>query len=148
MSTIADRLMNDIKTAMKAGEKETLVALRSLHAKIKDATVNVGKEITDGDVLTVIGKAIKQGLDSATQFRQAGREELAAKEDREIAIYRAYQPEPLDEATLIALIDKAIAETGATSKKEMGKVMALLMPETKGRADGAQVSRLVGERLP
>ncbi len=147
MSDIVERLTTDIKTAMKAGEKETLVALRSLHAKIKDATVNAGKEMTDDEALTVIARAIKQGTDAAEQFRAGGREELAAKEEREIALFKSYPPRQLDEAELVALIDAAIQESGATTKKEMGQVMGLLMPNVKGRTDGGLVSRLVGQRL-
>lgn len=147
MSAIVEKLISDIKTAMKAGEKEALVALRSLHAKIKDATVNAGREMTDDEALTVIAKVIKQGADAAEQFRAGGREELAAKEEREIALFKSYQPRQLDETELVALIDTAIQQSGATTKKEMGKVMALLMPAIKGRADGGLVSRLVGQRL-
>jgi len=147
MTTIADRLMNDIKTAMKAGEKERLVTLRSLHAQIKDATVNAGKEMTDDAIVPVIARQLKQRADAAQQFRQAGREELAGNEEREMAILRAYQPEQLSEAEVEALVDEAIAATGAATKKEMGKVMSALMPRVKGRADGAMVNRIVGGKL-
>lgn len=147
MTTLAERLMDDIKTAMKAGEKETLLTLRSLHAQIKDATVNAGKDMTDDAVIAVIAKSIKQRVDAAAQFRAASRDDLADKEDREIAILQAYQPKQLTEAELIPLIEAAITQSGAATKKDMGKVMGLLMPQTKGKADGALISRLVGERL-
>ncbi len=147
MSTLIDKLTDDIKSAMKAGEKDTLVALRSLHAKIKDATINAGKDATDADVLQVLAKAIKQGKDAAEQFRAGGRAELAEKEEREVALFERYQPQQLTEAELIPLIQDAIAKTGATARKDMGKVMGVLMPQTKGRADGALVSRLVGQAL-
>ncbi|HMP74027.1 MAG TPA: GatB/YqeY domain-containing protein [Kiritimatiellia bacterium] len=148
MSDLATRLMDDIKTAMKGGDKEALLTLRSLHASLKDATVNVGKDITDDAFIAVVAKAIKQRQDAAAQFRAAARNDLANKEDQEIALLQRYQPRQLTEAELIPLIEAAIAETGAASKKEMGKVMAALMPRTKGKADGALVSRLVGARLP
>lgn len=147
MTTIAETLMNDIKTAMKAGEKDRLTTLRSLHAQIKDATVNAGKDMTDEAVVAVIAKQIKQRVDALAQFRAAGREDLAAREEAEMAILRAYQPAQLSEAEIEAFVVEAIAATGATTKKEMGKVMAALMPKVKGKADGALVNRIVGAKL-
>jgi uncharacterized protein YqeY len=148
MSARMEQLMQDIKTAMKAGEKERLTTLRSLHAQIKDATVNAGLDLTDEAFVAVVAKQLKQRADAATQYRDAGRPELADIEDRESEILRAYQPAQLDEATLSALIDEAIAASGATSRKEMGKVMGLLMPKVKGQADGTLVNRLVAAKLP
>lgn len=147
MTTIAEQLMNDIKTAMKSGEKERLVTLRSLHAQIKDATVNAGKDMTDDAVVAVIAKQLKQRADATAQFRQAGRHDLADQEDREIAILRTYQPVQLSEAEIESLVKEAIHTTGATTKKEMGKVMAALMPKVKGKADGALVNRIVSSKL-
>ncbi len=147
MTTIAETLINDIKTAMKAGEKERLTTLRSLHAQIKDATVNAGKDMTDDAVITVIAKQIKQRADALEQFRNAGREDLAAVEESEMAILRAYQPAQLSEAEIEAFVVEAIQSTGATTRKEMGKVMAALMPKVKGKADGSIVNRIVGSKL-
>jgi len=147
MTNMANQLMDDIKAAMKAGEKERLVTLRSLHAQIKDATVNAGKEMTDDAVAAVVAKQLKQRADALDQFRQAGREDLAAQEEKEIAILRAYQPAQLSEAEIEALVVEAVQASGATSKKEMGKVMALLMPKVKGKADGALVNRIVSAKL-
>ncbi len=147
MTTIAETLMNDIKTAMKAGEKDRLTTLRSLHAQIKDATVNAGKDMTDDAVVAVIAKQIKQRVDALAQFRAAGREDLASREEAEMAILRAYQPAQLSEAEIEALVVEAVTASGATTKKEMGKVMALLMPKVKGKADGAVVNRIVGSKL-
>ncbi len=148
MTTRIEILMNDIKTAMKSGDKERLVTLRSLHAQIKDATVNVGKEIDDEAVIAVIAKQIKQRMDAAQQFKDAGRLDLAGTEEREIEILKAYQPAQLNEAEIEVLVNEAVAATGATSKKEMGKVMAALMPKVKGKADGALVNRIVSGKLP
>jgi uncharacterized protein YqeY len=147
MTTIAETLINDIKTAMKAGEKDRLQTLRSLHAQIKDATVNAGKDMTDDAVTAVIAKQIKQRADALAQFRAANREDLAVIEEAEIAILRAYQPAQLSEAEIEALVVEAIQATGATTKKEMGKVMAALMPKVKGKADGSIVNRIVGSKL-
>ena len=147
MTTIAETLINDIKTAMKAGEKDRLQTLRSLHAQIKDATVNAGKDMTDDAVIAVIAKQIKQRADALAQFRAANREDLAVIEEAEIAILRAYQPAQLSEAEIEAFVVEAIQVTGATTKKEMGKVMAALMPKVKGKADGSIVNRIVGSKL-
>jgi uncharacterized protein len=147
MTTIAEQLLNDIKTAMKSGEKDRLVTLRSLHAQIKDATVNAGKDMTDDAVITVIARQLKQRADAAAQFRQANRTDLADQEDREMAILRAYQPAQLSEAEIEAFVVEAIQSTGAATKKEMGKVMAALMPKVKGKADGALVNRIVASKL-
>lgn len=147
-SPLLDRLMNDVKTAMKAGHKDTLTTLRMLHAQVKDATTNQGKDPTDGDVATVLAKALKQRQDALAQFTQAGRAELAANEQREIDLIKQYQPEQLTEAQIVELIKTAVAQTGAASRKEMGKVMAALQPQIKGRADGKLVSQLVQAQLP
>ncbi len=147
-SPLLDRLMNDVKAAMKAGHKDTLTTLRMLHAQVKDATTNQGKDPTDGDVATVLAKALKQRQDALAQFTQAGRADLAANEQREIDLIKQYQPEQLSEAQLVELVRAAVAQTGATSRKEMGKVMAALQPQIKGRADGKLVSQLVQAQLP
>jgi hypothetical protein len=142
-SKLLDDLLADIKTAMKNRENDKLVALRTLHAQIKDATTNAGREVTDGDIATVLAKAIKQRQDSIEQFRTGGREDLAVKEEQEIAIYKKYQPKQLEQAEIEDLVKKAIAETGAAGRKDMGKVMQALMPLVKGRADGKIVNQIV-----
>ena len=146
-SPLFDQLMNDIKTAMKSGEKELLVVLRTLHAQVKDATVNQGKEETDADVATVVAKSIKQRQDSVTQFKAAGRDDLANKELQELEWVKRYQPQQLSEAEVTTLVEKAIAECGATSRKDMGKVMQALQPLVKGKADGKLVSQIVQAKL-
>ena len=147
-SALFDKLMADIKDAMKSGNKDLLTVLRTLHAQVKDATVNQGKEATDADVATVVAKGIKQRQDAVAQFEPAGRQDLADKEKAEIEILKRYQPQQLTEAEIEALVVKAIAETGATTKKEMGKVMQLLMPKVKGCADGKLVNQVVLALLP
>jgi len=147
MSKIAEQLISDIKTAMKSGEKDRLTTLRSLHAQIKDVTVNAGKDMTDDAVVAVIAKQLKQRVDAATQFRQAGRDDLADREEAEMVILRTYQPAQLSEAEVEALVVEAIQSTGATTKKEMGKVMSALMPKVKGKADGSLVNRIVASKL-
>jgi len=147
-SKILEDIQTDIKAMMKARENEKLTALRTVLAQIKDATVNAGKEATDGDVAVIIAKAIKQRLDSVEQFTQGGRMDLAEKEQREVELLRKYQPQQLDQAAIEEIARKCIAEVGAASKKDMGKVMQVLMPQVKGRADGKLVNQVVSGLLP
>lgn len=142
-SALMDQLLADIKTAMKAQEHENVVALRTLNAAIKDQTVNAGLEITDEAVAAVVAKAIKQRADAIEQFAAAGRQDLVDKEQKQVDLYRKYQPKQLDRAEIEALVRQCIAESGAASKKEMGKVMQLLMPKVKGCADGKLVNQIV-----
>ena len=143
-----EKLLGDIKTAMRERDGDTLTSLRSLHAAIKDATTNAGKDATDEAVGAVVAKLLKQLADSFEQFKAAGRADLAGKAEREIAIYKKYQPQQLDAAAVEVLVKEAIAETGAASKKEMGKVIQAVMAKVKGRADGKTVSGIVSKLLP
>lgn len=147
-SPLLDRLLTDIKEAMKARAQDKLVALRMLHSEIKNLTINAGKEATDEDVIAAVNKAIKQRTDAAEQYRTGGREDLAAKELAEIEAYRRYQPAQLERAEIENLARQAIAATGAAGKKDAGKVMQALMPQVKGRADGRLVSQIVQTLLP
>ena len=142
-SKLLDDLLADIKSAMKNRENEKLTALRTLHAQIKDATTNAGKEATDGEVAVIVAKAIKQRLDAAEQYKQGARQDLVDRELAEAELFKKYQPQQLGQAEIEELVRKAIAETGAAGKKEMGKVMAVLMPQVKGRADGKLVNQIV-----
>jgi len=144
---LLEALQADIKAMMKAHDQERLVALRTLHAQIKDATVNAGRAADDDGVATVVAKAIKQRLDAVEQYRAADRGDLADKEQREIDLFRKYQPQQLDAAALEALVRQCIAASGASGKKDMGKVMQALMPQVKGRADGKLVNQIVQAQL-
>lgn len=143
-----DKLMNDMKTAMKAHEMAAVNALRGVIARVKDVTVNAGKEMTDEAILQVIAKGVKQREESIAQFEAAGRAEIAEGEKTEMALLKRYLPEQLSEEAVAALVKETIAAVGATSKKEMGKVMKEVMARAKGQADGKLVSRLVGAALP
>ena len=147
-SPLYTRILDDIKTAMKAADKVTLGTLRMVSAAVKDASVNIGKETEDAHVLAVLTKSVKQREDSISQFTAAGRAELAGTEEAEMAVLKRYLPEPLSAAELEALVRKVIAETGAASKKDMGKVMGSLQPLVRGRADGKAVNQLVQALLP
>ena len=148
MCEMYDKLMADMKSAMKAKDMMAVNTIRGIIAKAKDLTVNAGKEMTDDAVLGVIAKGVKQRDESIAQFEAAGRAELAEGEKAERAFLQKYLPAQLSEAEVSAIVKAVIAETGATSKKDMGKVMKETMARTKGQTDGKLVSRLVGAALP
>ena len=143
-----DQLMADMKDAMKAHEMAKVMAIRGIIAKAKDLTVNAGKEMTDEAVLQVIAKGVKQREESIAQFEAAGRAELAANEKVELALLKGYLPEQLSEEAVAEIVKTVIADLGAASKKDMGRVMKEVMVRVKGQADGKLVSRLVGAALP
>lgn len=147
-SVVMEQLLADIKEAMKAQQSDAVLALRTLHAAVKDQTVNAGAEVTDEAVAAVVAKAIKQRADAIEQFRAAGRQDLVDKEQRQVDLYRKYQPKQLGREEVEALARQCIAESGAAGKREMGKVMALLMPKVKGCADGKLVNQVVQALLP
>lgn len=146
-SPILTAIMADIKEAMKSKDTETLLTLRTLHSEIKNVGIDQRKETTDEDVSSVIAKGIKQRLDAIEQFEKAERKDLVEKEKMQIDIYKKYQPKQLERSEIETLADKAIEETGATLKKDMGKVMKSLMPLVKGKADGRLVSEIVNSKL-
>lgn len=141
------RLQNDIKTAMRGGDKLGLITLRMLSAAIKQREIDERIVLDDAQVVAVVEKLIKQRREAATQYEAGNRADLAAKELAEIVLLQAYLPEPLSEAELDALIEAALAETGAASIKDMGRIMAALKPAIQGRADMAIVSARVKGRL-
>jgi len=147
-SALYDRLMADMKTAMKAHDMKAVNAIRGVMAKAKDLTVNAGKEMTDDAVLAVVAKGVKQREESIAQFAAAGRAELAEGEKAELEFLRQYLPAQLSEDEVAAVVKATVAELGATSKKDMGRVMKEVMTRVKGQADGKLVSRLVGAALP
>ena len=137
------RITEDMKNAMRSGEKDRLGLIRMLQAGIKQREVDERIQLDDAQVLSVIDKMIKQRKDSVEQFRAGGREDLVAKESAEIAWLNEYLPAQLSDAELDALIKDAIAATGAASMKDMGKVMGLLKPKAQGRTDmGALSARI------
>ncbi len=141
------RLKDDMKQAMRSGDKARLGVIRMALAAIQQREVDERTELDDNAVLGVIEKMIKQRRESVEQYQSGGRADLAAKEAAEIDVLLAYLPEPLDEAELAAMIDAAIAETGATSMKDMGRVMAELRAQAQGRADMAVLSATVKAKL-
>ena len=141
------QLTDDMKTAMKAGEKDRLGVIRLVLAAIKQKEVDERIEMTDPLVLAVLEKMVKQRKDSISQFEAAAREDLAAIERYELGVIEAYLPAKMDEAGILAEIDKAIAATGATSGADIGKLMGVLKPALAGQADMGLVSKLVKQKL-
>ncbi|MDB6077718.1 MAG: aspartyl/glutamyl-trna amidotransferase subunit b-related [Akkermansiaceae bacterium] len=150
MSDLAARISEDMKTAMKAKDALKLSVIRAVKTAMTNASIEKGHLTTvldEAEVLAIFRKQIKQRLDSYEQFSNAGREELAAKEKAEIAILETYLPAPLTAAEIDALIEAAVAETGASSKADMGKVMKHVQERADGRADGKLLSQAVAKRL-
>lgn len=141
------RLTDDMKAAMKAGDKPRLATIRLINAAIKQKEVDERISLDDAAVLAVLEKMVKQRRDSISQYEAAGREDLAQVERDEVAIIDTYLPEKLGEAEILAAIDAAVAETGAASPADMGKLMAVLKPRLAGQADMGLVSRLIKQRL-
>ena len=142
-SALKQRLTEDMKTGMRAKDKQRLGVIRLALAAIKQREVDERIELDDTQVLAVIDKMVKQRRDSAQQYQDANRPELEEQENYEIGVLQDYLPAALDEAELDALITKAIADSGAGSMKEMGKVMGLLKPQVQGRADMGAVSQRI-----
>ncbi|MBX9609834.1 MAG: GatB/YqeY domain-containing protein [Gammaproteobacteria bacterium] len=142
-----ERLTEDVKVALKGGEKAKLAALRLISAAVKQYEVDHRVSLEDGVALELLTKMAKQRRESISQFQSAGRDDLVAQEQFELDIILAYLPQPLTEAEVEAAVVAAIAETGAAGVRDMGKVMGVLNPRIKGRADMAAVSALVKARL-
>jgi len=145
--SLKDQITADMKDAMRAKDKDTLGTIRLIQAAIKQREVDERIELDDSQVLAVLDKMVKQRRDSITQYRDAGREELAAKEEAEISIIQKYLPAALSEAEIDALIEEAIGSSGARSMQDMGKVMGQLKPKLQGRADMGAVSARIKARL-
>jgi uncharacterized protein YqeY len=141
------RITEDMKAAMRAGEKDRLSCIRMLQAGIKQREVDERVELGDAEVLAVIEKMIKQRRESVVQFEAGKRADLVAKESAEIALLSGYLPAQLGEAELATLIREAVAATGASSMKDMGKVMAALKPKVQGRADMGALSARIKSAL-
>jgi len=146
-SALKTRITDDVKTAMRSKDKKRLGTLRLLTAAIKQIEVDKRIELDDEQVVAVIEKMLKQRKDSIEQFEKAGRNELAEIEIKEVAILKEFMPEQMSDADVDALIDEAIASTGAEAMKDMGKVMGLLKPKLAGKADMGAVSGKIKAKL-
>lgn len=147
MSTLVGQIKAEVKNAMRAKQKERLSALRLVTAEFKRVEVDERIEVDDARALSILDKMAKQRRDSITQYTEAGRDDLAAVEQFEIDVLSEFLPEALSEDELSQLVADAIAQTSATSMQAMASVMGILKPQVQGRADMAQVSRLVKSQL-
>ena len=145
--TLKQQISDDMKNAMRAKDSARLGAVRLLLAAIKQKEVDERIELDDAAVINIVEKQLKQRKDSASQFQAAGRIDLADQENFEISVLNAYMPQAMSAEEVAALIQQAVAETGAASARDMGKVIAWLKPKLAGRADMAAVSGLVKNAL-
>lgn len=146
--SLLDRLSGDMKEAMKNKEKERLSVIRMIKASLQNEAIKLGKkQLTDDEELTVLSREVKQRKDSLHEFEKAGRTDLIEKTKKELTYINAYLPEQLSEDELKSIIEQTMADIGASSKADIGKVMAAVMPKVKGKADGATVNRLVQRLL-
>ena len=144
---LKNQIQSEMKTAMKSGDKRRLGVIRLMLAAIKQREVDERIELDDTQVLVVLDKMTKQRRDSITQYESAGRNELAEQEAFEIEIIKEFLPEALSEAEVLSLVKEAVASSGASSIRDMGKVMGLLKPKIQGRADMGMVSAIVKKQI-
>ncbi|MBA2536380.1 MAG: GatB/YqeY domain-containing protein [Actinobacteria bacterium] len=145
--SLIGRIEDELKSAMLARDRDRADALRLTLAALRSAEKEIQRPLQDTEELQVLQRERKRRTEAAEAFRSAGREEQAAKEEHELAVIQEFMPDPIEEDELEQIIDNAIAETGATSMGDLGRVMADVMPQVSGRADGSMVSRLVREKL-
>ncbi|ESU30612.1 hypothetical protein G3A_21035 [Bacillus sp. 17376] len=146
--SLLERLNNDMKQAMKNKEKDRLTTIRMIKASLQNEAIKFGKqELSEEEELTVLSREVKQRKDSLQEFEKAGRQDLVEKIQTELMHVEIYMPQQLSEEEVTAIVKEAIAETGAASKADMGRVMAVLMPKVKGKADGSLVNKLVQQHL-
>ena len=146
-SPLKAQINEAMKDAMRAREKERLATIRLVLAEIKKVEVDERIDPDDARVTSILDKMVKQRRDSIKQFTEAGRNELAAREQSEIVVIQEFLPQPLSQKEIASLIDEAIASTGAASMQDMGKVMGLLKPQMTGRADMGKIGGLIKQRL-
>jgi uncharacterized protein len=146
--SLLEKLTEDMKQAMKNKEKLKLSVIRMVKSSLKNEEINQGKELSEDQVLALVNRELKQRRDSLQEFEKAGRDDLAETARQEVEILLAYLPKQLDETEIRVLVQSTIEKVGATSKKDLGKVMGALMPQVRGKADGTLVNQIVQELLP
>ncbi len=144
---LKQQIQDNMKAALKGGDKRRLGAIRLLMAAIKQQEVDERIELDDTTILLILDKMVKQRRDSISHYKQAGRDDLVEQETFEIEILREYMPEALSEEAITTMVEEAIASSGAASIRDMGKVMAQIKPKVQGRADMSAVSTLVKQKL-
>ncbi|MEM8843695.1 MAG: GatB/YqeY domain-containing protein [Pseudomonadota bacterium] len=147
MPTLKEQITADMKSAMKDGNKERLTTIRLILAAVKQVEVDTRDQVDDQSMLVILDKMAKQRRESISQFEQAGRDDLVAKEKQELEIISEFLPKALSEGEITQLINDAMQQTSASSMKDMGKVMGILKPQLQGRADMGQVSKLIKDKL-
>jgi uncharacterized protein len=145
--TLIARIEGELTAAMRARDRERADTLRLTLAALRSAEKELQRPLAENEELQVLQRERKRRAEAADAFRSGGRDEQAAAEERELAVIEEFMPAPIDEDELERIVDDAIAETGATSLRDLGRVMADVMPQVAGRADGSEVSRLVREKL-
>jgi len=145
--TLIARIDDELKEAMRARDAERRDALRLILSSLRSAEKELQRPLSDDEELQVLQRERKRRIEAAEAFRSGGREEQAASEERELAVLQEFMPEPLSEDELEEIVDDAIAENGATGMSDFGRVMADVMPQVSGRADGSVVGQLVREKL-
>ena len=148
MSRIKEKILEQFKKAMKEKDETKLTTIRTLNSAIKNKEIEKkGKELSDEEILEILNPSVKKMKEAIAQFKEAGRDELADKEEAEIKILQEYLPEQLSDEELEKIVDGAIKKTGAESEKDFGKVMGQVMGQVKGRADGQRVNETVKKKL-
>ena len=145
--SLMEKIRNQMKEAMKSGNKEVLGTIRMLISEIKKRQIDSGREFDDNDIIGVIKSMVKSREDSVKAYRDGGREDLAQKEEREIEVLKNYLPKQLSEKETEEIVEKAIKETEATSMRDMGKVMKWIMSQYGSQVDGKIVNKIVKEKL-
>jgi len=147
MSELKEKLKNDLKEAMKAKDNFKRDVIRFLMSAVKQVEVDERKELSDEDIMKIIQKSVKQREDAIAQYKEGGREDLVEKEQKEAEILKSYLPQQLSDEELKEIVKKVIEEVGASSMKDMGKVMGAAIKKTAGRADGKRINAIVKELL-
>jgi uncharacterized protein YqeY len=147
MADLFQKLQEEMKAAMKGGDKDRLSTIRMLISEIKKVQIDSKKELTDDEILSILQKYVKQRKEAYEQYSKAGREDLANKELKEIEIVQEFLPQSLSEEEIVKIVQQTISDLGASSIKDMGKVVKAVMEKVKGRAEGSVVSKIVKEKL-
>lgn len=145
--SIFEILTSDMKDAMKAGDKERLSTIRLLRGQIKDAAIDKRDDLDEEEEIVILSNAAKKRRESIKIYSEAGRDDLAGKEQRELDVIQSYLPQQLSAEEIEKIVDEAIEETGAQSMKDMGRLMGAIMPSVKGRADGKQINEMIRQKL-
>jgi len=145
--SLEERLVEEMKLAMKSNDKLRLSTIRMIRSALKNKEIELRKKLEDEDVVKVIQAMLRKGEESVEQFQTGGRMDLVEKEKKEIEILKSFLPQPLSPEEILKIIDQSIQETQASSSKDIGKVMKSVMPKIGGKADGKLINQLVKERL-